>query len=840
MSDFTPHEAPIREIQRLPVPPPTKLVGRDPILTQVYGHLKENQQVLIHGPQGVGKTAIAATLASAYAQQPGGVLWLRVDNLGLEELLVRVGRAYSISEVSSSENPISMIGAVENALRANKPLVVLDGQIGADAASRFISRCVNDLPLVIVNDEEIEGPWESVAVDKLDESSAAALFKQEARLTTDEHDIDIYGVVKLLDYMPFGIVVTARSMIVNKQTPGEIHTALKAVTQAAGGNNPVAGLTVSFSKLNGALQGLLLMMGATFEGRISGQLLSMVSGAPMDSIQQAANILSQLYMVERSQRYGYPYYSLHPLTLNFAQAGLRRSNKLEDLQKKVRDSLLDYLRLYGENTTEHDNRVAAEMDTVMATARWASQNGENELVSELVNILTQHGDFVKTRGYLYDLLRLRGMTGSGSAFPAYPPEEIEVPDFLSGFDTDEEEHIDIPDFLEQMADEADEDFDEEYIEDYDEDEDGEDEDDEAVDMPAFLSTIGTAEATLDQLSSRDLTQLRAMLAQARQSGQASEQLKILKAIGEAQLDQNMQNEAIATYSEILTLYDANEDAGGQLETLQQLADLMVQTENSQAAVMNATRGVKLAQQLNDSAAQLKLLSILGDSHQQLGESSLAVSNYEQALALAGGNLAQEAVLRYKLGFAQLDDGEAETAISTWEGALEMFKSQGKRSYEGRTLGGLGSAYGDLGRWTEAVSYHTSALHIARDVGDHDEESLQLNSLAYAAYQANQLGEAVLRYRQALHLAYESQDRDNIVSTIVDLSRLLLQSRMYLDIVEMLVDDALTYEPHDRDLAQLKDRIATERPLAEAYGTQLKPITGTARDYAANAYALLQS
>ena len=72
MSDFTPHEAPIREAQRLPVPSPMKLVGRDPILAQVYGQLKENNPVLIYGESGVGKTAIAATLANAYAQLSTG------------------------------------------------------------------------------------------------------------------------------------------------------------------------------------------------------------------------------------------------------------------------------------------------------------------------------------------------------------------------------------------------------------------------------------------------------------------------------------------------------------------------------------------------------------------------------------------------------------------------------------------------------------------------------------------------------------------------------------------------------------------------------------------------
>jgi len=841
MSDFTPHEAPIHEAAQLPVPVPPRLVGRDSALAQVYTQLKENHPVLLHGPSGVGKTALAATLASAYAQQPGGVLWLKVDEPRLEELLVRIGRAYQISEIGTTENPLSMIGAIENVLRSNKPLIVLDGTINADVISRFISRCVHDLPLLIASERHIEGSWAALEIQKLERDDAAALFRQESRLASGDHQEDIGTLVDLLDHMPFGIVVSARSMAANKQLPEELVVAMRPVAQAAGDNKSLIGLTAAFGKLNGALQGLLLMLGAFFEGRASAQLLSTVGGAPADSVQQAINILAQLYLVERTHRYDFPYYTLHPLTFSFAQTGLRRSNKLEGLHQKVRDTVLEYVRLYNDPTVTHYNRLAAEMDNITATARWAAENGQSEVVNDLVMALTQAGDFVKERGYLYDLLQLRSLTGSASPFPAYPPEEIEAPDFLSEFG-DEDEDIEVPDFLHEMED-GDEDFD-----DFDEDDDEFDEleamleDDEDVDMPDFLTEIGAEEMRETELSTRDLAQLRAMLAQARQDEESEQQLKILRAIGQSQLEQDMRNEAIATFNEILTIHEAQQDVRGELTTLMQLADLMVETQNSQAAILNATRGVKLAQDLGDDTAQTKLLTTLGDAHQQLGESSAAIDHYNQALQLAQaqGDSDQQTIILYRLGYAQLDDGNPARAIETWEQALASFKQQLKRAYEGRTLGGLGNAYGDLSRWAEAVNYHTSALHIAREVGDREEEALQLNSLAYAAYQANQLAEAALRYRQALHLAYETEDRDNIVSTIVDLSRLLLQSRMYLDIVEMLVDDALTYEPNDRDLAQLKERIATERSLAQAYGTQMKPVSGTARDYAANAYKLLEA
>jgi len=125
------------------------------------------------------------------------------------------------------------------------------------------------------------------------------------------------------------------------------------------------------------------------------------------------------------------------------------------------------------------------------------------------------------------------------------------------------------------------------------------------------------------------------------------------------------------------------------------------------------------------------------------------------------------------------------------------------------------------------------------VKDKKEEALQLSNLGYASIEANQLGQAVLRYRQALHLAYESKERDDIVSNIVDLVRLLVESPRHLAIADLLIEDALEYEPTDRDVRKLKDRIDAEIAKVKADGKALAAVNGTAPEYAANAYKLLE-
>ncbi len=894
MADFTPHEAPAHEAQALPVMLPSKHIGRDRVLAKVYEHLRDNMPVLLYGPAGVGKTTLASMLASAYTDLPGGVLWLHLHDPDLAELLVTVGRAYDEPDISSRENPLAMVGAVANTLTAHKPLVVLDGRYEAEVAQEFISRCADGLAVLLLADEQIVGPWAAVALTKLEPSQAAALFKQ---LTAGngpesaETETDIDRLVAALDSNPFAITVAAGAVIAAKQQPAEF---LAALPRQAGVAGPLLALTASFRSLNSALQGLVLMLGATFNGEASNDLLSMMSGAPAEGIRQAMLLLVQRGLVQRFQRYNSTYYRLHPIVYAFAQPLLRGSNKLDSLRAKVRDTLLNYASVNSAAAASYD-KLAVEMDSLMALARWAAEDGDLETVRQLTTTLSQAGDFVQARGYVYELVALQRLAASSStAFPAYadgapaplPYEDVEDEVEVEVEEADDEVEpaaVAAPLPLDATEDDEDDDLIDDDDEDdeasfyptlpydllgedeYDEDDEDEDDDDAPViaiapvaPLPLDAIADDAAEDELDEDADAlpeaepqpetepetpepaEMGRLRISLSQARQQGNQHRQAELLSQMGQTLVAADMENEAIASFSEALAVYEELEDRSGILRTLETLAALTARTENSQAAVLHATRGVQVAEQTGDKVRQMHLLSILGDARQQLGETEQAIGAYNLALdsAREQQNSAEEAQILLRLGYAQLDDARAQAAIASWEAALTLFKEQNKRDLEGRVLGGLGTAYGELGRWTEGIAFHTAALFIAREVGDRDEEALQLSNLGYASVQAQQLGQAVLRYRQALHLAYQTNNRDNIVSMLTDLVNLLVESPRHLRIAELLADEALKHDPADRNVKRLKERVEDEIQAAADNGVQWTPVSGSVQDYAANAYQLL--
>ena len=553
MPEIKPHEAPVESISDLPLMHPGRPIGRDDLLKQILGALRQNTPQVLHGPSGIGKTTIAVTIASAYAQQPGQtVLWLSVKNPPLVELMARIGRAYEDSDISTSQNPLAKVGAVASLLAQHKPLLVLDGEIEAAVLSQFIDRCGDGYPILVTTTSAIEDDnWESIEVPKLADTDAALLFKQKSGIKDNNFDIDIYAIAKTVNFEPFALSLAARAMTAAKQAPRQYDATLKELAKNLNDNGSLASLTASYRALNQALQGLLLLLGATVNGEGSAAFLSMVGGVPQANIDQAMTILSQLYLVEKFTRHDEPYYRLHPMVHQFLETWLTSSNRMDPLRDKAKDTIRKYMTQYSQADDAY-TRLATEMDNIIATARWSASQGDRDLANAVVVGLSQADDFVQSEGYMYEFLLLRAFgSGSTNAFPAYGEEEHAIMD-----EDDDDDGMGAPeDFDYDLEDEELEELEMANTVDVD------DEDDEEPDDSTFIPTDD------DSLQSINIDQLRTALQAARQQQNIHRQVKILEAIGKVQIKQGREREAITSYNEALQIYEDNEDKEGQLETL---------------------------------------------------------------------------------------------------------------------------------------------------------------------------------------------------------------------------------------------------------------------------------
>ncbi|MBD1893156.1 tetratricopeptide repeat protein [Coleofasciculus sp. FACHB-129] len=137
----------------------------------------------------------------------------------------------------------------------------------------------------------------------------------------------------------------------------------------------------------------------------------------------------------------------------------------------------------------------------------------------------------------------------------------------------------------------------------------------------------------------------------------------------------------------------------------------------------------------------------------------------------------EAVRLYQVGVQQLNQGQFQEALETFQTVLGIVREIGERSGEGATLNSLGLVYRDLGQYPQALEYLQQALAIRREVGDKVGESKTLNNIGYVYNNLGQYPQALEYLQQAFAIIREIGDKAGkgaMLNNIGEVYRLLGQ------------------------------------------------------------------
>ncbi|MYI40445.1 MAG: AAA family ATPase, partial [Chloroflexi bacterium] len=596
-------DAVVHSVEELPLRRLGRPLGRDELLRSLLLRLRQGQLLVLHGAPGSGKTTVAATIANVYLKQHNRpVVWISCGNPTLSELVARAARAF---DQPVGEDPLQHVGEVRSQLAQHKPLVLLDGQIEASALASFSEVCAG-CPTVVTSERPLpEGDWRNQPIGGLAQSDAIALFKQKAGLKDNAADAAIQAIVALLNNGAFALSLAARSMIIARQTPGDFQATLQDSLESHGGDALSAALSISFGGLNDRLRDLLLFLGATLRGEASAAFLNMLSGFAVDSIDMSMTILSRLFLVERFQRAGAPYYRLHPVVHAYLKDWALERQRLDALRADIIDTTLDYLDAQL-NMEDALRLLLVEMDNLIATADWARTQAATELAADILAALVPLDSQLREAGYGYELCRL-------AAIRAGEPPTVAEPDEAEGESADSP----APDEPAQPQD-----------------------GDEAA-----------ADEQLDSLDEVDLQavnidQLRTALHVVSQNKEEPRQLQILKAIARLQVSQGSESDAIATYGELLDRYESNADAEGLLEVLDKLAGLLVSSDSAPDAMqqIDLRSALTFARQHKDAPRVLQILEAVGKVQIEQGREKEAVGTYREVLALQENNDDQAGIL----------------------------------------------------------------------------------------------------------------------------------------------------------------------------------------------------
>ncbi len=818
MAELLPLEAPVTSAAALPLRRLGRPVGRDELLRALLLRLRQSQQLVLHGAAGTGKTTVAATIANVHLQQHDRpVLWLNCDNPPLVELIVRIARAYGDLDSCNADNPLTRAAAVKALLDEKQPLLVLDGEIETKALAPFVKRCAADAPLVVTSAMPLaEGDWRNQPIGNLAERDAVRLFKQKAGIKDDKDDVAIQVIAAQLKQAAFPLALAARSMIIARQSAAEFSETLAAALERYDDEASMAALSISFDGLNERLRDLLLFLCATVRGEASVAFLNLLSGIASESIDMSMTILSRLFLVERFQVLGEAYYRLHPLAREFLQEWALERDRFDALRADIVDTSRDYLSVHSKKE-DVIKRLMIELDNLIATAEWAGRNEDAELASEIVETLAPLEAQLNAQGFAYELMRLRAARDGLSLEFEDPPQEEPLPEkepaaeFQTGEPAANEDDLallgddDEPPLLNGVIELA-------------ASREAEDLDEAA---PPETAADDSAFVAIDDkdLQSVNIDQLRTALNVASQNNETSRQLQILKAIARMQINQGRENDAIATYGDVLEIYENSEDKDGVLETLDMLAGLLVSSQSAPEAIeqVKLRTALSFARQHEDTPRVLQILEAVGKVQIDQNRAKEAVATYNEILAIhekqddnkgiletldmlagllvrsesavsalaqvqRGLHLAQEIAddeaelfLQITRGDAHKALGEAALAVEAYEAALRGARHRDDMQNEALILYKLGMAYLESGDSRQAIEILEDANDRFKQQGKRDMEGQVLRGLGEVNVKLERWSEAINFHSSALYIAREIGDRALEGRQLRHLGNILIQA-----------------------------------------------------------------
>jgi hypothetical protein len=157
---------------------PDRLIGRDDLQKRIHALLDQHKRVLLQGFGGMGKTALAATVA---AQRPMPVLWLKAGHAEADALFEALARPFNAQQIVAGATGDARLNLMRDLLaQSGAKLLVLDDAWNGEALSRLLRAVPRDLPMLVTSRERFP-IGEIIRVDELAPDAALELLGFHAR-----------------------------------------------------------------------------------------------------------------------------------------------------------------------------------------------------------------------------------------------------------------------------------------------------------------------------------------------------------------------------------------------------------------------------------------------------------------------------------------------------------------------------------------------------------------------------------------------------------------------------------------------------------------------------------
>ncbi|NPV66019.1 MAG: tetratricopeptide repeat protein [Anaerolineae bacterium] len=603
---------------------PPRLIGRQALLARVRELLEEGTNVLLQGFGGMGKSALAASVAADWLEtHEGAVLWLNAGSEEADALLEALARPFGAHQEIASATGSARIKVMRRLLAENAvSLLVLDDVWNGAALSQVLKAVPRQLP-VLVTARHRYALDAIVEVGRLEPDEALRLLSHHAGASYKD-DPTARELCHQLGYHAFALEVAGKTLKVDQIGPGELmrrladapHSLVMPEDFAEEGRTSINELmTASLLALEEDVRQVFLAFGALFTPSATPDLLARCMGRPADEVETALVTLQRRGLADRLRRAeDQPvYYRIHDLAHSYARAAAATPER--------RRAALEACRAYAADHRADLDALDVEIGNLLGAAEAALSSSDDATLVAIMQTLA--GPYLSARGHTLPFLRL--LEAAQEAAGRMEPPRAEVRQFLLG----------------KCGNAA-----------YD-----------RGDLPGALR------------------QYSAALEIARELGLRDRETVLLCAAGKVLAEQGDHTAAAAHFEQAASIAAALDDGFLRAFVLEHQGYLAQLRRDYPAARRCFAEEAALAEAINDPETQLVAVFNLGSAEHELGEYALALANHEQALALARrlDNRVWTAHALQSLGEDHHRLGDRGKARQCFEEALALFRECGLKS-----------------------------------------------------------------------------------------------------------------------------------------------------------------
>jgi len=387
---------------------PRRLVGREGLIQHVNHLLDDNERILLRGFGGMGKTALAATIAADWIEdERGSVVWINAGHSEAAAIFEAIGRAFDAQQDVVNATGEKLIQTVRHILSEHKALLVLDDIWNGSALARVARAIPRRLPFLATSRQRFPLD-EVIEIGQLSNSDALKLLNYHARGHYD--DSGAKQLCDLLGNHAFALEIAGKTLKVYNIQPDAL---IKRIEEAPHDLHMPAGfgelgrkgikslLDASIDALNRELYNIFLAMGSMFEPTATPELVARAIDRPVNRVEKSLQELTIRGLVNERRQDEIIYYQLHDLAYSYARAMFLSKGLTH---QAVIQACHDYVDAHVGDLSALD----AEFGNILEAAEAALQIKQEDIVVDMMTALAVKGPYFAARGHSsrsLDLLR---------------------------------------------------------------------------------------------------------------------------------------------------------------------------------------------------------------------------------------------------------------------------------------------------------------------------------------------------------------------------------------------------------------------------------------------------